>query len=79
MTPEERAEIIRRAKARAREMGHRTDPDPDPGDPPRVQLPTLQPGALRALMNRGHLTPEQETAARRLFAEAARIAREDTA
>jgi len=79
-TPEERAAIQTRARRRAEEMGYRqpADPDVDQVDQaPAVQLPTTRPGALRALLNRGHLTSEQAALTRRLFAEAARIARED--
>lgn len=78
--PVDRAAIRARARARAVEMGYAVRPEQQPEPEPDFDsLPTLKPGALRALLSLGHLTPGQAAAARRLFAAAANETREDPA
>ena len=77
--PTDREAIRRRARARAEQMGLATRPDPAADETPAPEpLPTTHAGALRALLNTGRLTAGQATAARHLFATAARMAREES-
>lgn len=76
--PTDRETIRRRARERAEQMGLPVRPEPADETPAPEPLPTTHPGALRALLNTGRLTPGQATAARRLFATAARLAREES-
>lgn len=62
--PTDREAIRRRARTRAERMGLAVRPDPTDEDPAPEPLPTTHPGALRALLNTGHLTPGQAAAAR---------------
>lgn len=57
--------------------GHAVRPEEGADSPESEPLPTLLPGALRALMERGHLTPGQEISARALFADARRLSTTD--
>jgi hypothetical protein len=68
-TPIDRDEIRRKARAQAVRMGL-AKPDPEAPAGPAVKLPTLRFGALKALLDRGHLSPAQATEARALFAAA---------
>lgn len=87
MTPDERAAVRKRAAARARAMGYRTDPPPDgapaalPDDDQEqpVVLPAVGPRVLRQLLGHGHLTPAQADAARRRLTAAAQFARDEDA
>lgn len=64
-------EAVRQAaRRRAVQMGLRPRPDPEAERENRVRLPTLNFGALQALLNRGHLSKAQAAEARRLFADA---------
>jgi hypothetical protein len=69
MTSAQREAVRRNARARAVRMGFATAA-PEGDTSPPVKLPTLHFGALRALLDRGHLSPAQADEARRLFAEA---------
>jgi len=67
--PTDREAIRRRARRRAEQMGLRPEATPDPATHDFLEpLPTTRPGALRALLNTGRLTPGQATAARDLLA-----------
>jgi hypothetical protein len=48
-------------------MGLAVVPEPEQDVPALEPLPTTNPHALRALLDRGHLTPGQAASARALF------------
>ena len=77
MTPDERAAVRARARARAERMGYRIPADQAPAEaePGEEPVPTTNPQALRQLLNRGHLTPGQAARARRMFQAASQYAR----
>lgn len=67
--PTDREALRARARARAVSMGYaRPEGAEDDVQAPALEpLPTTNPRALRALLDRGHLTPGQAESARRLF------------
>lgn len=67
--PTDREAVRRRARARVVAMGLPLKPEQQDTGPEPEPVPTLHKGALRALLNRGHLTPGQAVTARRLFAQ----------
>lgn len=67
-TPNSRETVRREARERAIRMGLAVRPEAETAGP--VKLPTLNFGALSALLARGHLSSAQATEARRLFAAA---------
>jgi hypothetical protein len=69
LTSAQREAIRRNARAQAARRGLATA-DPQAETSTAVKLPTLHFGALRALLDRGHLSQAQAEEARRLFAEA---------
>lgn len=64
------AAVRQRARARAEQMGFRVRPEQAAADagPALEPLPTTNSTVLRALMDRGQLTPGQAASARSLFA-----------
>lgn len=66
-TPQDREAIRQKARARAIRMGVAVRPEPAADGPGMEPVPTTNPAALRALLNRGHLTPGQAATARRMF------------